>query len=280
MRNFEKLYFSVAGIPLSALKQDTLTGIQRIAELGLDALELEFVQGVRMKEEMALKVMQAAKNNHVLLTAHAPYFINLNSKEPQKVANSHQYILNTAKILSLCGGASFTFHPGFYLKDPHPQVYQTVKKELQQLVSTINKEYPDVLISPETTGKPSAFGSLDELLLLVQEIPGLNLCIDFAHLHARSNGQFNSYADFYGVLNRVKQIQPELLKRLHIHVSGISYGAKGEIKHLPLNDSDFKYQELLKALIEFQVTGVLVCESPILEEDALLLKKTYQELLS
>lgn len=274
-----QLYFAVAGVPLSSPKQDTISGIKRIAELGLDAMELEFVQGVRMKEDLALKVKEAAEQYNVLLTAHAPYFINLNSSEPQKLQNSRNYILNTARILSICGGVSFTFHPGFYLKEPANKVYSVIKSELQILTQTIQKEYPGLLISPETTGKPSAFGAFDELLSLAKEIDGLNLCIDFAHLHARSNGLFNSYDDFCAILEQVKKTKPDLLSHLHIHVSGISYSVKGEIKHLPFSESDFQYRDLLRALIDYQVKGILVCESPILEQDTLLLKKIYQELI-
>ena len=65
---------------------------------------------------------------------------------------------------------------------------------------------------------------------------------------------------------------------MHIHCSGIKYGPKGELKHLDLEESDFNYKELLKALKEFNVKGLFVCESPNLEDDALLMKKYYDRL--
>lgn len=277
---FNRLLFAVAGVPFSSLKQDAVSGIKRIAELGLDAMELEFVQGVKMKEEGAARVKDAAKSFGVVLTAHAPYFINLNSPEEQKLKNSRKHILDTAKILHLCGGVSFTFHPGFYLKSPADQVYQVVKKELTSLYQEIANLYPDLLVSPETTGKPSSFGSLEELLSLCSDIKGLNICIDFAHLHARTNGGFNTYEEFSGVFESIKKINPNILNQLHMHISGISYGVKGEIKHLPFQESDFNYRDFLKALICFKVKGILVCESPILEEDTVFLKNIYQEMLA
>jgi len=98
-------------------------------------------------------------------------------------------------------------------------------------------------------------------------------------LHARSNGKYNSYEEFRSVLeDSEKMLGKEFLKNMHIHISGIEYTSKGERRHLVLKDSDFKYQELLRALKEFDCRGVVICESPNIEVDALLLKKTFEEL--
>lgn len=274
----DKLYFSVAGVPASSPKPETLSGLTRIKELGLDGMELEFVNGVRMQEKKAQEVKDLAQSLNLILTAHAPYYINLNAKEPQKLENSKRHILQTAKIAFLAGAVSFTFHPAFYLKQDPLLVYEKVLTHIKNLQQEIIDLGYNILISPETTGKPTAFGSLSELLQLAKEVPNLNICIDFAHLHARSNGAYNSYDEFSQVLQDVKNINPLLLNQLHMHVSGIEYGEKGEKKHLPFKESDFKYQELLQALKDYKVKGVLVCESPILELDALLLKETYEKL--
>lgn len=134
-------------------------------------------------------------------------------------------------------------------------------------------------ISPEVTGKGSQFGTLEELLQLSSEIEGVALCIDFSHWHART-GKANSYQDFSAILDQVeKRLGRRGLDNMHIHVSGIAYGSKGEIKHLMLQDSDFRYVELLKALKERRAKGVVICESvPYLEQDALLLQETYRRL--
>lgn len=274
----EKLLFSVAGVPASSKKPDTLSGIRRIRELGLDGMELEFVNGVRMKEEKAAEAKALSRSLAVALTAHAPYYVNLNAAEPEKLQSSRSHLMQTARMAFLAGAVSFTFHPAYYLKEDPEEVYRRVKSEIQSLKEEIAAAGYDLLISPETTGKPTAFGSLEELLRLAEDLPGLNLCVDFAHLHARSGGAFNSYDEFSGVLQKIKQASPALLENLHMHVSGIEYSVKGEKKHLPLKESDFKYRELLKALKDFQVKGILVCESPILEEDALLLKETSEKL--
>ena len=134
-------------------------------------------------------------------------------------------------------------------------------------------------IRPEAAGKLSQFGSLEEILNLSTEIEGLAPCIDFAHWHARS-GRFNSYPEFTSILLQVKErMGGAALDDMHIHISGIAYSKKGEIKHLNLKESDFQYTELLKALNDYDASGIVICESPNLEEDALLLQATYKEIV-
>ena len=118
------------------------------------------------------------------------------------------------------------------------------------------------------------------LLKLSMELEGVAPCIDFAHWHARTD-RFNSYPEFASVLLKIKESLGEnALQNMHIHVAGISYGKKGELKHLNLQQSHFRYTEFLKALNDYGVGGFVICESPNLEEDALLLQATYQELMT
>jgi deoxyribonuclease-4 len=274
-----KLLFGTGGVPVSAKSRSTEAGIERIAELGLGCMEVEFVQGVKMSPQVAASVGELAARKKVVLTAHGPYFVNLNAVEPQKVHMSKERILQTARIAALFGARSITFHAAFYLKNTPAETYATVKKHLQEVMTILQKEGNKVTISPEVTGKPSQFGTLEELLQLSNEIEGVALCIDFSHWHART-GKANSYQEFLAVLDQVeKKLGRRGLDNMHIHLSGIAYGNKGEIKHLMLQDSDFKYAELLKALKERKAKGVIICESvPYLENDALLLQQTYRDL--
>ncbi|MGE5604347.1 MAG: TIM barrel protein, partial [Bacteroidota bacterium] len=131
----------------------------------------------------------------------------------------------------------------------------------------------------ETTGKPTQFGSLDELIALCNELPTCRLCVDFAHIHARGGGVLKNYDDFAAILSKIRERLGEAaLYDMHIHLSGINYGAKGEKNHLSFKESDFNYTDCLKALKDFQVRGCIICESPILEQDAALLKETYNRL--
>jgi len=272
------LRFGTAGTPISASKRDTRSGVKRIREIGLDCMEVEFVRGVRMGVETAGKVGQAAIETDVALSVHAPYYINLNSRETEKVDASRKRILDSARIGNIFGAGCVVFHPAYYLEDSSGMVYGIVKTHLLEMTAQLEDEGIDVLLRPETTGKGSQFGTLTELLEMSAELEGVMPCLDFSHMHARE-GAMNSYEEFCQILNRVEDyLGREGLDNIHVHVSGIEYGPKGEKKHLVLEESDMDYQGLVRAWKEYDINGTVICESPNLEEDALLLQDIYRKL--
>jgi len=274
----DRLLFGTAGTPHSAGLRSTVGGIERIAELGLGCMEIEFVQGVRMGEGSARLVAEVASRKGVGLSAHAPYFINLNAHELEKIRASQDRILQTARIASLCRAESVVFHPAFYLGDPPEKAYSTVKKYLEEVLNQLKRENNRVCMRLEVTGKGSQFGTIEEVLNLSAELEGVGPCIDFAHWHART-GKFNSYPEFASILLQIRErLGSAALDNMHIHVSGVNYGKKGEINHLNLEASDFHYAELLNALKDYDVKGMVICESPNLEQDAQLLQATYNRL--
>ena len=257
--------------------RNLINGIKRIAELGLGCTELEFVYGVRMSDADADQVASAAVKSRVKLTAHAPYYINLNAHEHDKLISSQDRLLQTAHVASLCGVSDIVFHTAFYMKDNPEEVYQRVKRLLTGIAAEIKRQNKFLLLRPELMGKGSQFGNLDELLNLCSEVEGLAPCIDFAHLHSRT-GKYNSYYEFISVLAQIeKKLGRSALDSVHLHVSGIRYNKSGEMAHLNLKESDFNYEELLRALKEQNVKGTVICESPNLEEDALHLQETYNK---
>jgi len=273
-----ELLFGSAGVPRSVKNRSTDRGIRRIAELGLGCMELEFVRGVKMGESAARNIGQLANEKGIALSSHGPYFINLNAREAEKRTASQERLLDTVRIASLCGARTVVFHAAYYMGDPPDEAYSVVKKNLQDIMHKLKFEQNQVWVRPEVAGKISQFGTLEEVLSLSNEIEGVAPCIDFAHWHART-GKFNSYAEFASILEQIEsQLGRAALDNMHIHVSGIAYGAKGEIKHLNLKESDFDYVGLVKALKDFNVNGLVISESPNLEEDALLLQRTYNSL--
>ncbi len=273
-----ELAFGTAGIPISTWPKTTIEGIKRLAQLGLDSMELEFVQGVYLEEEDAIAVAEVAKKIGIRLSAHAPYFLNFNAHEPRKLRASQGILLKTAHISSICGAESVVFHAGFYLGDPPDETYTTIKNYLAEVISKMKEQDIRLLLRPEVSGKSSQFGGLEEILQLCSELEGTAPCIDFAHLHARS-GRFNSYPEFAAILEQVKdKLGDNSLTRMHLHVSGIEFGVKGERKHLELQKSDLQFSELLKVLKDYNISGTIICESPNQEEDALLLKTGYNAL--
>jgi deoxyribonuclease IV len=270
------LLFGTAGVPFSADDDSTLAGIERIKALGLDGQEIEFVQGVKMGPDMARKVRDKAAALGVRLSVHAPYHINLNSEDPGKRLASQERLLKTARIGEACGATSAVFHAAFYGKDSAERTYAAVRSELKTVMSILRSERLEITLRVETMGKRAQFGSLDEVLGLCREVEGLQPCLDFSHLYARE-GKINSYTEFERVLTKVaRKLGPRSLKNVHIHIAGIHYGDKGEIKHLNLGETDFRYDEWLQALRDLGVEGMVICESPNLEADAVMLKKLYQ----
>ena len=150
---------------------------------------------------------------------------------------------------------------------------------MEEMLEELERAGVDIRLSPETTGGPTQFGTLEELIRLGQDLPGVYPCVDFAHLHARSLGEFNSYQHFAGALEQIRDsLGPEALQAMHMHLSGIEYGPRGEKRHVPLEETELNYRAVLQALVDYEVAGWLTCESPILEDDALILKGLYDEL--
>ncbi len=280
MLKIDKLRFGTAGMPLSTPNPNTENAIRHVRKLNLDALELEFVRSVFLKEEKAKIIGKIAREEDVVLTAHAPYYINLNAKEEEKIKASIKRIKDSVRAVHYAKGYSVVFHPGFYFKDDHKKVYEKIKNNIKILVKELEDEgINDVWIRPETMGKPTQFGSLNEVLNISESINNVMPCIDFAHLHARSIGKYNTKKEFEEILIKIEEkLGREGLNNMHVHFSGINYGEKGEKNHLILEESDFNYKDWIKTIKEFKLKGVFISESPNIEEDAILIKKLYEKI--
>lgn len=276
MTSASKLLFGTAGIPHQTTISSTLKGIQEVKKLGLDCLEIEFVKGIKMSLELAQEIKKASSASQIRLSLHAPYYINLNSIEEGKRLSSQERLLTSARIAKICGAESLVFHPGYYGKKTPEETYQNIRKGISEIISILKAERNNITLRPETMGKKTQFGSLEETLRLCRDIEGLLPCLDFSHIHARE-GKINSYSEFQRILKKVeKKLGYLALKNAHIHISGSEYNAKGERKHINLQSSDFRYDEWIQALKDLEVEGMVICESPNLEKDALMLKNLYQ----
>jgi deoxyribonuclease-4 len=268
------LRFGTAGIPLSTPERNTLNGIRQVRSLGLDSMELEFVQSVNITMQKAPFVKEEAIRNDVTLTCHASYYINLNSLSKSKIDASKQRLLDAVRVANTCGAYSVAFHPAFYHRMPAESVYKKVKEGLSHVVSTLQEEGNLIWVRPEVMGRVFQFGTLKEVVRLSQELDHVLPCVDFGHLHGRE-GKFNTYEEFADALAMVEVIGKEALKNMHMHIEGVEYNSKGEKRHINLDESDLNYCELIRALKDFKAAGVVVSESPNIEADALLLKSLY-----
>ncbi len=271
----DKLLFGISGLPLGndKTKFTYKTGIPYLKTLGLSAMELPFVRSVNITDKNKDEVLKAKIENNFYLSAHGSYYINLNADEEEKQQQSIERIIKGAEGLLKVGGRSLIFHPGFYLKDSKEETLETIEENLKKL--------PDLGVDYrlETTGKGTQFGSLEELVSLCSRVSTCNLCIDFSHIHARYNGALKEYDDFAKIFTYVgDNLGDHALSDLHVHMSGINYGEKGEKNHLPFEESDFNYKACMEAFKNFNVKGCIICESPILENDALLIQRYYESL--
>ena len=271
----DKLYFLTAGVPLRAGNKGYEAGFQILNEMNLDGLELEFVRGVRISN----KSREAVGTTDKVITAHAPFYVNLNAREEEKVEASVQRIIETADVTNSLGGYSITFHAGFYLGQDAELVYNNIKSQIKIITDTLAESNNKIWIRPETTGKATQWGDLEEIVRLSKEFETVLPCVDFSHLHARYNGISNTYDEFCAIFDKIgTELGDYALENFHAHIAGIEYGAKGEKKHLNLEESDFNYKDLLKAFKKFDVKGAVICESPNIEDDAKLLKDYYLSL--
>lgn len=272
------LRFGTSGIPRSTRRAGTEHGIRRARELGLDCLEMAWVNGVRMGEAAASRIAAAARETGVELTAHGPYSVNLCGSE-EVARGSLDRLRLTALTAGRCGARSFCFHAGFY-RDLEPgEADRRIRAGLTRITGQLRRAGVGVDVRPELTGKPSQAGSLEEILAWSEAIAGVRPCVDFSHHYARHGGAFNSYREFGATLERIRaRLGREALDRLHVHVTGIEFGPRGERRHLPLRESRFRYRELLRALKDCRVSGWVVCESPAREDDALLLQRCYRRM--
>jgi len=274
--------FGTVGSPISTPRNPggTVGGIAQMAHLRLGALELAWVQSVRVSEGKCAEIRAAAERHRIPLSVHAPYFINLNAG-PSEWPKGRKRLMDAAHYGNLAGATDIVFHPGSYFGRAPAEVMRTALPRLEACVAELRAADNPVILRPETMGKSAMLGSLDDTLDLAERIPGVLPCLDFAHLHARpGDGSANSYPEWCAMLERVaRRLGPAALRSLHIHLSGIAYGPKGEKHHLPLAEADLRYRDLLRALLDSGASGRILCESPIMEKDAQRLQRAWKRIL-
>ncbi|MFH1380779.1 MAG: TIM barrel protein [Candidatus Omnitrophota bacterium] len=243
-----------------------LSGVEKVKSVGLDAMEVEFTYGVNMSDGKASEIGALAKKLKISLSVHAPYYINLASLDKSKIAASKKRILMSCKKAHLLGAKYVVFHAGFYQNRSKNEIYDIIKRAMVDLCKSITLKKWDVALAPETTGKASQFGDLDELLRLRKET-GCELCVDFAHLLAREGK-----VDYASVFRKLKGI-----KHLHAHFSGIEFTKKGERRHLVTEKKAII--DLLKHIIKQKIDVTIINESPDPLNDSLKTKLVVKSLL-
>ncbi|MCK4550651.1 MAG: TIM barrel protein [Candidatus Aenigmarchaeota archaeon] len=252
-----------AGIPGVCKGGSTLDGVKCVSDLGLDAFEIAFVRNIYLTEESARKVGEIAKKLDISLSCHAPYYINLASTNPSVIVKSKKFIADTLKIADVMGAKIAVVHAGFYMGQPKSQVFELIKNACLEFKSKAK-------LGIETMGRQKQFGSVDEVARLVEECGNVAPVIDFAHIHARTNGGLKTKDDFKAILDKFECLS---VSPIHCHMTGIKYENGNEKHHLPISSFEPDFRLLADVLRENNYDTTIICESPLMEQDALLFKK-------
>jgi len=272
-----KLRFGPAGMPLALKGKKLPEGIAYTAKIGLGAFEVEFVQGVRIRKEDAIEAARVAKEKDILLSCHGPYFVNCCSPEKEKQETSKRNLLEALRAAHLLGAKIVVFHPGFYQGQKPEVARDNAVRVLKEVIEKMKDEKLDVLLGAETTGKPSQYGSLDEVLELCKILGTkyIRPVIDYGHISSRENGMIKGKEQYETIFKKIKDaLGKEGLEGLHCHFSEQEYSEKGEKRHVPLGTNNHPPVKPLMDLIrQNKYRFTIISESPLLEEDALTMKK-------
>jgi len=265
------LEFGVAGKPRPSKNLEQ--GMSFLRKNGLDALELPFGRGMRLGDEAVSRIRRAASDNNIGLSAHAPYYINLNSASPETIEKSKNWILDTCEVARKLDAYLVVVHAARRPKEGPDRATQAVKDGLAPVLEAMECRGLDQYLGIETMGSRSAWGTLEEITEVCSISKKLVPVIDFAHVHALCNGLFKRRKDYESYLKRYEE---QGYGFLHCHFTGIEFDEKGEKRHLPVDSRSPDFLPLARVLKEKDYRIRIICESPLLEEDALRMREWFQ----
>ncbi len=279
--------FGPAGIPywFKELKILTSELPRFLKEERLDALEYEAVrwgQKPQIKKEEAEKLGINAEKHDIWLTMHGSYYINLLSNKKILEA-SKKRLIACATAAQWMKAHTITFHPGYYSqKQSHKEDLQNCIKALREVKETMQAMNIKVTLGPETSGKLAQLGTLEETLTICENVEQTQPVIDWAHLHARQRGNLRTTNDFQQVIEKIeKHLGTKVAKNLHSHFSLVEYTFRGERRHHPMDIPGYgpKFELLAEVIAKCDLRPVIICESPLLDEDAKKMRDIFYQKL-
>lgn len=277
--------FGPAGNPI-AYSGQTVEVCDYVRELGLEAYEYQATYGVRIQKQSALKLAKNAQKNDIRVSMHGPYYINLSAQKEDVLERSIARLVQSARAADWIGAYRIVFHPGFYTKYSPQEALKRCKDSISKLMEDLDSMgIKNYTFAPETTGKRSQLGNLDEIIDICQSFDHFAPTIDFAHLHARGRGCIKGVDDYHKILGRLEDKLGNIghgNEFLHCHFTRIEYTDAGERKHHILREREYgpPLKQLLEAIIECGWNATIICETPLLEQDALLMQKNYRDIVN
>jgi deoxyribonuclease IV len=270
------LWIGPAGVPLSCKGRTPLEGVQHCQELGLNAMELQFVRGIRIDDDYAREVGKLGKELGVKLSAHAPYYTNLAADDEKVVQKSIDKITLTARVADLMGCDVVVCHPGFYTSLTKKETLKKATATLEAIMAYFEEGKFKVKLGLEVMGKQQTFGDLDEVLALCEAVPGTTPVIDFGHVHARGNGGLKTVQDFQEVFDHFGKLKVD---QWYTYFTGITYSNGSELHHVPIKKGDLDFDKLVEVVLDNDLDVTIISNSPIIEHDAMFMKIHIERML-
>ena len=255
-----------------------------LKELGLDCYEYQCGRGVNIGEDTARAIGAQAAEHGIVMSLHAPYYINLSGDSEERIEKNCEYIVKSARACHWLGGDRIVVHCGGLSGMEREVALEHTLLNLREGLKALEAEGLDhVRMCIETMGKINVLGDGEEVCRICRMDERLLPCIDFGHLNARTMGGMCREEDFAALLDLLhRQLGAERARHFHAHFSKIEYGKGGEVKHLTFEDTEYgpEFAPLAKLVAARGLAPRILCESAGTQaEDAVIMKKMYEDCL-
>ncbi len=251
-----QLRYGVAGLKDP---KDLRASIDHLVLHGFAQCEVQFVKEFTLKESEAKRFGEMARDNGISLSVHAPYFAQLTTKEPERLKLHLGALHHSCKLAGAMGATVVVCHPGSHHGRPPEELHDQVNTNLSDLGPRVSDL--GVKLGMETCGKKSQFGALGDIALLVKEHPFTTVVIDYAHIHALSNGKLNTPEAMEALFAYItQQFSFEHFWPLHTHFSDNEWGPQGEIRHVPYGKGSLCISHVVQGASGFDMALTIVSE--------------------
>jgi len=242
---------------------------------GLDAFEYQAVRGVRIAQSVAKELGLNARNSDVWVSLHGPYFINLCGKT-DVVEKSKDRIIESMKAAELMSAHVVVYHPGYYMNRGRREALDLCIQATTEIIENSSSlGIKDVQLGPETAGKSTQLGSLDEIIEICRKVDRTTPVVDWAHIHARELGKIRNKDDYLKLMEIIeKHLGREAVENLHCHFTHIEFTGKGEKCHHTLDEKEYgpPFEPFAEIIAEQRLKPVIISESPILDIDSMKMR--------
>ena len=260
-----KLHYGPARVPSRDSPQ---AAVEALLERDLSACEIDFEGRFWMDYAFAEKFGELAREHDIALSVHAPIAGFMGHAERGKKLNMAVGMLDhSAGIAKAAGAEVVVFHPGFLLKRTREEAIDSVVEQLGELRERLAGKGRDVPFGIEVMGRVRELGSIDDVVEISARLDWVRPVIDFAHMHATTDGAFTDVEPFAAALAQADAVIPAGAP-FHIHFSDIQFTNRNETKHLPYGEGTLRAEPLREALARFERPATVISESPTPESTA------------